>query len=97
MKARIYKPAKSAMQSGKGNTKDWILEFVPQNTRFIDPVMGWSGNYDTKQQLHLKFKTLDEAEHYAKGQALDYTVVLPKTRKLIKQTYADNFTGSANN
>ena len=94
MKAKIYKPAKNAMQSGKANIKYWILKYLPEDTRSIDPIMGWTSNTDTKRQLTLKFKTLEEAEKYAKDHKINYIVTLPKTPKLIKQAYAENFTGS---
>jgi len=93
MKARIYKPTKNAMQSAKGNTKDWVLKYMPENTRVIDDLMGWSGNTNTKRQLTLKFHTLEDAEKYATSHNIDYIVTLPKVPKLIKQNYADNFIG----
>ena len=60
--ARIYKPARSAMQSGKGKTKDWILEFEPSDAKRPDPLMGWSGSSDTGAQVQLAFATREEAE-----------------------------------
>ncbi len=93
MTAKIYKPAKNAMQSGKGK-QSWVLEYMPDNTRSIDPVIGWNSNTDTTQQIHLKFQKLEDAEKYAQHHKINYIVTLPKSTKLIKQTYADNFLGN---
>jgi len=93
MTARIYQPTKNAMQSGKALTKHWVLEYeVEENTKFIDPLMGWSGNSDMKQEIHLKFPTLEAAKKYAHKHEIDYYVILPKKPTLHKQSYADNFT-----
>jgi hypothetical protein len=91
MKVKIYKPAKNAMQSGKANTKKWLLEFCQKKTRFIEPIMGWTGNSDTKPQIHLAFDTKEEAIAYAKRNDLEYTVVLPEQPKIKIQAYSDNF------
>lgn len=91
MSAKIYRPTKTAMQSGKAKTKEWVLEFVPEDSRVIEPLMGWSSNSDTKQQLKLKFKTRQEAENYAKNRHIDYIVVEPQQGSLHKQAYAENF------
>jgi hypothetical protein len=89
--AKIYQPSKSAMQSGKAKTKNWILEFVPAEAKNPDPIMGWSGSGDMHSQLKLKFSTQDEAENYAKRQGLSYHVVMPHAAKLHIKTYSDNF------
>lgn len=91
MSVRIYQPPKSAMQSGKGKTKHWLLEFEPENTRFIEPIMGWTGNSDMRQQLNISFKTLEKAECYAKSKELDYNIIQPNKPKLKMQAYSDNF------
>lgn len=91
MAARIFKPAKTAMQSGEGRTKDWVLEFEPEAPRFIDPLMGWTGSTDMKQQIRLEFDTKDEAIAYAARNGLAYTVVEPKPRRAIRKSYAENF------
>jgi hypothetical protein len=96
MKVKIYKPTKNAMQSGKANTKKWLVEFYQDKTRFIEPVMGWTGNTDTKPQIHLSFDNEDEAIEYAKRNGLEYTVVQPEVAKVKIQAYADNFTGNGN-
>ena len=80
------------MQSGTGNTKKWRLEFDQENTRFIDPIMGWTGNSDMNQELSLSFDTEEEAVAYAKKKEYDYRVIPPKNRKKIIKSYAGNFT-----
>ena len=91
MVARIYKPAKTAMQSGIARTKDWVLEFEPQRPRTIDPLMGWTGSADTRQQIELSFDTKEEAIAYAERNGIPYTVYDPPARKPVIKSYADNF------
>lgn len=91
MIARIYKPAKSAMQSGIARTKDWVLEFEPQLPRTIDPLMGWTGSQDPRQQVQLSFDTKEEAIAYAERNGIPYTVHDPEPRKPVLKSYADNF------
>ena len=88
---RIHRPAKTAMQSGRGNTKRWLLEFEPQSARSIDPLMGWTSGRDMRQQLKLWFATKDEAIAYAKQQGFDYKVYEPKERRVRPKSYAANF------
>jgi len=90
-KAKIYKPTKTAMQSGKRNTKNWLLEFDTLNTA-IDPLMGWESSKDTMSEVKLEFSTKDQAVHYAKKNNIDYYILEPQQRKIIKKSYADNFT-----
>ncbi len=90
MTARIYKPARSAMQSGMANTKEWSLEFVRETKPGTDPLMGWTSG-DTSTQVKLRFDTREEAEDYAKRNSIAY-IVLPETAaKLQKKSYSDNF------
>lgn len=89
--AKIYQPSKSAMQSGKAKTKNWLLEFVPAEAKNPDPIMGWAGSGDVNSQIKLKFPTLEDAEGYAKRQGLDYYVVMPHAPKQHIKTYSDNF------
>tara|TARA_B100001123_G_scaffold424983_1_gene537218 strand:- start:118 stop:522 length:405 start_codon:yes stop_codon:yes gene_type:complete len=89
-KAKIYKPTKTAMQSGNRNSKHWILEFDTINTG-IDPLMGWETSRDTMSEVKLKFTSKDQAVTYAKKNNIEYYIVEPQKRKLIKKTYADNF------
>ncbi len=90
-KARIFRPDKSAMQSGKALMEQWILEFAPEKPYFVDNLMGWVGMTDTPQQLTLKFPTKEAAMAYAKSKAIPYEVFEPNKRKIVKKAYADNF------
>jgi hypothetical protein len=89
--ARIYRPARNAMQSGKGKTKDWVLEFEPRAAKRPDPLMGWSGSSDTLGQVTLYFASLEEAQAYAKRCGLDAIIAAPQSPKLKLKAYADNF------
>jgi hypothetical protein len=91
MVARIYKPAKTAMQSGLGRSKDWVLEFEPAAPREIDPLMGWTASRDMGQQVRLSFDTREEAIAYAEKNGLAYQVSEPETRKPVRKSYSDNF------
>jgi len=74
MQAKIYQPSKSAMTSGMGNTRKWILEYVPIEARQIDPLMGWTGSGDMNRQVRLRFETREAAIEYAEQHGLAYTV-----------------------
>jgi len=89
-KAKIYKPAKTAMQSGKGNIKNWILEFDTANTG-VNPLTGWETSHDTMSEVKLEFDTKEQAIIYSKKNNIDYYVIEPKKTKIIKKAYADNF------
>jgi hypothetical protein len=91
MPAKIYRPAKNAMQSGKAKTTHWVLEFEPEKPRAIDPVLGYTSSGDMKQQVKLTFETREAAEAYAQRKGIDYLVIEPKepTRKNV--SYSDNF------
>src|SRR5215813_1412458 len=91
MVARIYKPAKTAMQSGRANVKEWVLEFEPEAPREIEPLMGWTASRDTKQQLRLEFDTKELAVAYAEREGIPYSLVEPKERKTKPKSYSDNF------
>ena len=91
MVARIYCPAKTAMQSGQARAQEWLLEHEPAAQRVIDPLMGWSGSTDTRAQVRLAFETLAEAVAYAEKHGLAYRVEQPKARKAIRKSYSDNF------
>ena len=89
-KAKIYKPNKTAMQSGLGKTNKWILEFeVDDPTK--NPLMGWESSADTYSELKLEFSTKDLAIDYAKKKKIDFEVIEPKKRKIVKKSYTDNF------
>jgi hypothetical protein len=91
MEARIYQPTKTAMQSGQGNTKQWVLEFEPEEKKLTEPLMGWIGSGDMRGQLRLRFPTKDDAVAYAVRRGIPYTVVEPKHRRIKPKSYADNF------
>ncbi len=91
MLARIYRPARNAMQSGQANTKEWILEFEPEEARRIDPLMGWTGSGDMKGQVRLTFETRDEAVAYADRYRIAHQVFDPKEPRRLVRAYADNF------
>ena len=89
-KAKIYKPSKTAMQSGSRNTKNWILEYDTLNTG-VNPLMGWESSNDTMSEVKLEFSSKDQAVNYAKKNNINYYVVEPQKRKIIKKLYSDNF------
>ena len=89
-KAKIYKPSKTAMQSGYRKSKNWILEFDTLDTK-ISPLMGWESSLDTMSEIKLEFSTKEQAIDYAKKNNIDYYVLEPKKRKLIIKSYSDNF------
>ena len=89
-RAKIYKPAKTAMQSGMRNTKNWLLQFDTLNTG-VDPLMGWETSKDTMSEVKLEFLTKEQAINYAKKNNIDYYVIEPQKTKTIKKSYTDNF------
>jgi hypothetical protein len=89
--ARIYRPTKTAMQSGRALTRNWLLEYEPASRRDPDPLMGWSSARDTLNEVRVRFATLDEAVGFAKKHGLDYTVIEPQARSSKAKAYADNF------
>jgi len=89
-KVKIYKPTKTAMQSGMRNTKNWLLEFDTLDTG-IDPLMGWETSKDTMSEVKLEFPSKEQAINYAKNNNIDYYVIEPQKQKLIIKSYADNF------
>ena len=91
MDARIYKPAKTAMQSGRGKTKDWVLEFVSGAKRTSDPIMGWTSIDDTTGQVRLHFDSREQAIAYAKREGLTFAVEEPREVKRLVKSYSENF------
>tara|TARA_B110001452_G_scaffold77244_1_gene62855 strand:+ start:3216 stop:3497 length:282 start_codon:yes stop_codon:yes gene_type:complete len=89
-KAKIFIPTKNSMQSGSGKSNLWVLEFEVKNTG-INPLMGWETSSDTLSELNLEFSTKELAIEYAKKNKIDFEIIEPKTRKIIKKSYADNF------
>ena len=91
MTARIYRPAQNAMQSGKGKSKNWVLLHEPSTARTIDPLMGYTGSTDTRQQVKLSFDTQEAAEAYAQKNGIAYFVQPAHEATPKKQSYPDNF------
>jgi hypothetical protein len=91
MVARIYKPARTAMQSGPARTKEWVLEYEPEAPREIDPLMGWTSSRDMNAQIRLSFDTKDEAVAYAERNGIAYRLTEPEPRTRTRKSYADNF------
>ncbi len=91
MTARIYKPAKTAMQSGQANTQKWVLDFAPEEPRQVEPLMGWTSSGDMRQQVRLRFASKEEAVAYCERYGIIYEVfdTKPYTRRRI--SYSDNF------
>lgn len=93
MRARIYQPAKTAMQSGTAKAKGWVLEFAPASARAVDPLMGWTSSDDTQSQVKLHFDTRKDAEDYARTKSIEFDVTEPKSRKPVIRArgYGENF------
>jgi hypothetical protein len=88
---RIYQRPKNAMQSGKARTDRWVVEFEPGQAKRADPLTGWAGSGDTREQVRLSFPSLEAAKAYAGREGLAFTVVPSPAKKLQLQAYADNF------
>ena len=91
MKAKIYKPSKTAMQSGRSKFNKWILKFNNNRNQKKDSLMGWNGGSNTISQVELKFDTKEDAINYAKRNDIEYVVLESSERKVITKSYADNF------
>ena len=93
MRARIYKPSKTAMSSGLAKTKSWVLEFIQETTSEIDPLMGWTSSGDTQSQVTLKFESKQAAIDYAREHGIDAQIFEPKQRKFNIRSggYGENF------
>ena len=89
-KAKIYKPTKTAMQSGTKKFDKWILEFITKDNS-INPLMGWESSSNTLSELNLEFSTKEDAIKYAKKNNVNFEIIEPKNRKIIKKSYTDNF------
>ena len=89
-KAKIYIPTKTAMQSGRGKLKTWVLEFETKDPS-INPLMGWETSTDTLEEVILKFSTKEQAVEYAENNNISYTLVEPKKKEFVIKSYADNF------
>jgi hypothetical protein len=91
MKARIYRPSKTATQSGLAKTDVWVLEYEPATERKPEPLMGWTASGDTFNQVRLKFTSLEEAKAFAEKKGIEYSVRKPQKRRVRPRNYADNF------
>ena len=89
-KAKIYIPSKSAMQSGRGKQKTWLLEFATRDTK-VSPLMGWESSDDTLSEIKLEFSTKDKAIEYARNNNIDFKIIEPKIKKFVIKSYEDNF------
>lgn len=91
IKARIYKPSRNAMQSGRAKTQNWVLEYESSTAKGPEPLMGWTQSGDTLGQVRLKFSSLEDAQNYAEEKGIYPKVELPKERKVKPRNYGDNF------
>jgi hypothetical protein len=91
MIARIYKPAKTAMQSGQANTKAWVLDFEPEQPRRVEPLMGWTSSADMRQQVRLRFASKEDAVAYCERNGIAHRVFEDKPPERRTIAYADNF------
>jgi hypothetical protein len=91
MEARIYQPAKTAMQSGRAKTQSWRLEFEPETASEVDSLMGWSGSADMRGQVVLNFASREAAVDFCEKRGIPYRVHEPQRRKVKIKSYADNF------
>ena len=91
MTVKIYKPSKTAMQSGKGKTKKWLAEYISEFDTVKDSLMGWNSSIDTKSQIKIFFETKEQAISWAKKNNYQYFVEEPKTKKIKPKSYSSNF------
>jgi hypothetical protein len=91
MFARIYKPAKTAMQSGKAKTNEWVIDFEPEQPRTVEPLMGWTSSADTRQQVRLRFDSQEEAIAYCERNGIPFQVRASHEPARRVVAYADNF------
>ena len=92
--ARIYIPAKTAMQSGTAKNKSWVLDFEQASPKTVEPLMGWTSSSDTRQQVRLRFDTKEEAIAYCEHNGIPYQVFEPNSPKRRIMAYSDNFAWS---
>ncbi len=91
MTARIYKPAKTAMQSGAAKRDEWVLDFEPEQPRQIEPLMGWTSSSDMRQQVRMRFESAEEAVAYCERNGIAHQVFDEKTKTRRGMSYSDNF------
>ncbi len=91
MTIKIYKPAKSSMQSGLGKAKQWLAEYVIETDKVKDTLMGWNSSLDTKEQIKMFFYTKEQAIEWSKKNNQQFIVIESKERKIKAKNYASNF------
>ena len=91
MRARIFLPPKSAMQSGTAKTHRWVLEYEPESAKIRDPLMGWTGSDDMRGQIRLEFESREAAVAYAQAQDIPFDLEIPPPQMKKPKAYADNF------
>ena len=91
MAARIYKPAQNVMQQGKAASRDWVLEYVPNQPRVIEPLMGWTSSGDTRRQVRMSFATKEEAVAFATNNGIAFRLEEPHASTIQPKSYAENF------
>jgi hypothetical protein len=91
MTARIYKPARTAMQSGTAKTKEWVLDYEPEQPRAVEPLMGWTSSSDMKQQVRLFFDSKEEAIAYCEHHGIAHQAFESQPRQRLRISYSDNF------
>ena len=91
MKARIYRPSRSTMSSGRGKMKNWILEYDPASPRRPEPLMGWVSSRDTLNQVQIAFETKEQAIAFAEKNGIDYDCMIAHERSIPPKNYSDNF------
>tara|TARA_B100001029_G_scaffold177426_1_gene182098 strand:+ start:707 stop:988 length:282 start_codon:yes stop_codon:yes gene_type:complete len=89
-KAKIYKPSKTATQSGLKKFDKWVIEYIT-NDPTINPLMGWESSNDTFSELKMEFSSKELAIEYAKKNKIEYELIEPQKRKIVKKSYSDNF------
>ena len=89
-KAKIYKPAQTVMQSGVKKYEKWVIEFITEDTG-VNPLMGWESSTDTYTELKLEFSSKELAINYAKKNKIEFELIEPHARKIVKKSYTDNF------
>lgn len=88
---RIFKPTRTAMQSGRSKTKLWVVEYETETARRPEPLMGWTASGDTLNQVRMKFDSMEQAIAFVEKKGWTYTLVQPQSRRLTPRNYGDNF------
>lgn len=91
MKVTIYQPSKTAMQSGKGKSKSWVLEYDKKSARTPESLMGWISSEDTMNQVLLKFDSAEDAASFATEKGWDYDLLPAQTKRVKPRNFSDNF------